>query len=123
MPRLRRAVPEAPRAPLDRITEGAARWAALIRRNRSPVFAATCYELAARFDPPNANGEARRIVRIAQANGKLNGRELMTALDILTTWPDAEPGAKMAVVIALVELMGSQPEQEVRRVLTTRFAE
>ena len=117
------AVPEAPRAPLDRISEGAARWGWLIRRTKNPLFAAECSQLATRFDPPEANEYARRMLRIAQANGQLNPRELITALDILMSWPDAEPGAKMAVCVALTELMGSRPSKEVKRVLTTRFAE
>ena len=113
-------LPEAPRTTLDRVALGVQRWTALLY-NRQPTFAAECSQLAARFDSAEAQENAKRAIRIAQANGYMNGPELITAIDILTTWEGAEPAAKMTVVVLLAEIGGGEPiALDEARVLTGR---
>ena len=111
-------LPPAPRTTINRITEGATHWAILITK-RDTTFAAECSRLAAKFDTPEAQENAKRAIRITQANGYMNSHELITAIDVLNTWDGSEPGAKMAVVVALTEIGGGKAIDDDRaRVLT-----
>lgn len=111
-------LPQAPRTPLDRIAFAAHRWTETIHK-RDAGFAAACAEIAARFDSPDARENAKRVLRLAQAKGYLNGRELITSCDTLTIWEGAEPGHKMAVCVALTEIGGGKAINDVKlRTLT-----
>ena len=113
-------LPEAPKAPIDRISLGSGRWVLLIHR-RPAAFAAGCATMAARFDPEDARENAKRVFRIAQANGYMNARELITALDTLSVWERAEPAAKMAIVVALAEIgKGGPIDDDMARVLSAK---
>lgn len=113
-------LPEAPKVPIDRISLGTGRWVILIYR-RPATFAAACSEMAAKLDPEPARENAKRVMRVAQAAGYMNGRELITAIDILSTWEGAEPAAKMAIVVALAECgRGGPIDDDAARVLSAK---
>ena len=113
-------LPEAPNVPIDRISLGSGRWTELLHR-RPPTFAAACSKMAATFDDPGARENAKRVFRIAQANGYMNGRELITSIDVLNTWGGAEPSAKMAIVVALAEIGKGDPiDDDLARVLSAK---
>ena len=115
MPRL--TLPEPPQPPIDRVALGAQRWTLLLHK-RDATFAAACAGFKSRFDAQMPRENAKRAIRVTQANGYMNGRELITALDILTHWDEAEPGAQMAIIILVTEIGGASQREDDARVLT-----
>lgn len=98
------------------MTLGAARWAALIHK-MPPTFAAQMTQKVTLFDDAQSRENAKQTFRIAQAGGMMNGRELITAIDTLNSWAAAEPGAKCAVLVAMIEVSGGCNKDNALRVL------
>jgi len=85
-----------------------------------PEFAAQMTVKVALFDDGQSRENAKQAFRIAQAGGMMNGRELITALDTLSSWSGAEPGAKCSVLIAMIEVSGGRNEKNELRVLARK---
>lgn len=72
------------------------------------------------FDDGQSRENAKQAFRIAQAGGMMNGRELISAIDTLNVWGGAEPGAKCAVLVALIEISGGRNKRNDLRVLARK---
>lgn len=108
-----------PAVRVDRIALGGERWAYLL--HRSPVeFAAQVAVRCRSLEPAPARENAKRAFRIAQAQGYLNAKEMMTAIDTLASWEAAEPGHKAAVLIAVIEIGGGLNRDNELRVLARK---
>ncbi len=108
-----------PAVKVDRIEFGAQRWALLLH-NMPVQFAASMAEKTRIFDDGPARENAKSAFRLAQVGGTINAHEMMTAIDTLATWEGAEPGAKCAVLIAIIEISGSRNDDNELRVLARK---
>ncbi len=108
-----------PAVKVNRLELGAQRWAHML--HKKPIeFAAAMAEKVRIFDDAPSRENAKSAFRIAQAAGTINAHEMMTAIDTLAVWEGAEPGAKCAVMVAMIEISGGRNKDNELRVFSRK---